>query len=216
VASSLARAATCWSATGNSQRPIEEDWPMPSSPVRSHRLHRRPICRSIPLSRFGRSGLRVSPFWPRDHDVWRRPWMGRQCQGLGNHDCHLSGARRQFHRHRQRLHQRPFREDHRRLLSSTRCRKPALNFPADINNHVAPMFAFPGTTTDGYTPPPSVNPCCRRAQIGTSQLRSASCRLTSSDILFRRPRVALLGLVRAVGTRTTRRLPSRDLDQRSK
>jgi aryl-alcohol dehydrogenase-like predicted oxidoreductase len=33
--------------------------------------------------------------------------------------------------------------------------KPALNFPADINNHVAPMFSFPGTTIDGYTAPAS-------------------------------------------------------------
>src|ERR1700676_1269532 len=33
--------------------------------------------------------------------------------------------------------------------------KPALNFPADINNHVAPMFGFPGTTIDGYTAPAS-------------------------------------------------------------
>src|SRR6202140_1093175 len=56
------------------------------------------------------------PTLPWEHDVWRRPRMGRQCHGLGNHDCHLSGARRQFHRHRQRLYQRPFREDHRRLL----------------------------------------------------------------------------------------------------
>jgi aryl-alcohol dehydrogenase-like predicted oxidoreductase len=29
--------------------------------------------------------------------------------------------------------------------------KPVLNFPADINNQVSPMFAFPGTTIDGYT-----------------------------------------------------------------
>src|ERR1700686_5255561 len=56
------------------------------------------------------------PTLPWEHDVWRRPWMGRQCRELGNHDCRLSGARRQFHRHRQRLYQRPFREDHRRLL----------------------------------------------------------------------------------------------------
>src|SRR6202166_2021122 len=33
--------------------------------------------------------------------------------------------------------------------------KPALNFPADINNDVAPMFGFPGTTIDGYTAPAS-------------------------------------------------------------
>ena len=33
--------------------------------------------------------------------------------------------------------------------------KPVLNFPADINNHVAPMFGFPGTTIDGYTAPAS-------------------------------------------------------------
>jgi aryl-alcohol dehydrogenase-like predicted oxidoreductase len=33
--------------------------------------------------------------------------------------------------------------------------KPALNFPAHINNHVAPMFGFPGTTIDGYTAPAS-------------------------------------------------------------
>src|ERR1700692_2992300 len=33
--------------------------------------------------------------------------------------------------------------------------KPALNFPADINTHVAPMFSFPGTTIDGYTAPAS-------------------------------------------------------------
>jgi hypothetical protein len=31
--------------------------------------------------------------------------------------------------------------------------KPVLNFPADINNHVAPVFGFPGTTIDGYTAP---------------------------------------------------------------
>ena len=29
--------------------------------------------------------------------------------------------------------------------------KPALNFPADINTHLAPMFGFPGTTIDGQT-----------------------------------------------------------------
>jgi aryl-alcohol dehydrogenase-like predicted oxidoreductase len=33
--------------------------------------------------------------------------------------------------------------------------KPALNFPADINTHVAPMFGFPGTTIDGQTMPMS-------------------------------------------------------------
>jgi hypothetical protein len=33
--------------------------------------------------------------------------------------------------------------------------KPALNFPADINTHVAPMFGFPGTTIDGQTAPAS-------------------------------------------------------------
>jgi aryl-alcohol dehydrogenase-like predicted oxidoreductase len=33
--------------------------------------------------------------------------------------------------------------------------KPVLNFPADINNHVAPMFGFPGTTIDGHTAPAS-------------------------------------------------------------
>ena len=33
--------------------------------------------------------------------------------------------------------------------------KPVLNFPADINNHVAPMFGFPGATIDGYTAPAS-------------------------------------------------------------
>jgi aryl-alcohol dehydrogenase-like predicted oxidoreductase len=33
--------------------------------------------------------------------------------------------------------------------------KPVLNFPADINAHVAPMFGFPGTTIDGYTAPAS-------------------------------------------------------------
>jgi aryl-alcohol dehydrogenase-like predicted oxidoreductase len=33
--------------------------------------------------------------------------------------------------------------------------KPVLNFPADINNHVAPKFGFPGTTIDGYTAPAS-------------------------------------------------------------
>jgi hypothetical protein len=31
--------------------------------------------------------------------------------------------------------------------------KPVLNFPADIDNRVAPMFGFPGTTIDGYTAP---------------------------------------------------------------
>ena len=177
----------------------------------------------------GRSGLRVSPFCLGTMTFWRRPWMGRQCQGLGNHDCHLSGARRQFHRHRQCLHQRPFREDHRPLLRKegepgsrekdyfvidelcavaeevgatpaavalawvwsrpgvestiigarrpdqlqanldaldliltdaqmaqlNEVSKPVLNFPADINNHVAPMFGFPGTTIDGYTAPAS-------------------------------------------------------------
>jgi hypothetical protein len=33
--------------------------------------------------------------------------------------------------------------------------KPALNFPADINTHLAPMFGFPGTTIDGQTVPAS-------------------------------------------------------------
>jgi aryl-alcohol dehydrogenase-like predicted oxidoreductase len=33
--------------------------------------------------------------------------------------------------------------------------KPVLNFPAYINNHVAPMFGFPGATIDGYTAPAS-------------------------------------------------------------
>jgi hypothetical protein len=33
--------------------------------------------------------------------------------------------------------------------------KPVLNFPADINNHVASMFGFPGTTIDGHTAPAS-------------------------------------------------------------
>ena len=33
--------------------------------------------------------------------------------------------------------------------------KPALNFPADINIHIAPGFAFPGVTVDGQTWPPS-------------------------------------------------------------
>jgi hypothetical protein len=33
--------------------------------------------------------------------------------------------------------------------------KPALNFPADINTHLAPMFGFPGTTIDGQTAPAS-------------------------------------------------------------
>jgi hypothetical protein len=33
--------------------------------------------------------------------------------------------------------------------------KPALNFPADINTHLAPMFGFPGTTIDGKTAPAS-------------------------------------------------------------
>jgi diketogulonate reductase-like aldo/keto reductase len=33
--------------------------------------------------------------------------------------------------------------------------KPVLNFPADINNDVAPMFGFPGTTIDGHTAPAS-------------------------------------------------------------
>ncbi len=31
--------------------------------------------------------------------------------------------------------------------------KPALNFPADINTHLAPLYGFPGTTIDGYTVP---------------------------------------------------------------
>jgi aryl-alcohol dehydrogenase-like predicted oxidoreductase len=31
--------------------------------------------------------------------------------------------------------------------------KPALNFPADINIHIAPGFAFPGVTVDGQTWP---------------------------------------------------------------
>jgi hypothetical protein len=30
---------------------------------------------------------------------------------------------------------------------------PALNFPVDINTHLAPMFDFPGTTIDGQTEP---------------------------------------------------------------
>lgn len=42
---------------------------------------------------------------------------------------------------------------------------PALNFPADINTHLAPMFGFPGTTIDGQTVP--VSPRLRRAQIAT-------------------------------------------------
>ena len=42
---------------------------------------------------------------------------------------------------------------------------PALNFPADINTHLAPMFGFPGTTIDGQTVP--VSPRWRRAQIAT-------------------------------------------------
>ena len=33
--------------------------------------------------------------------------------------------------------------------------KPVLNFPVDINNHVTPMFGFPGTTIDGHTTPAS-------------------------------------------------------------
>jgi len=33
--------------------------------------------------------------------------------------------------------------------------KPALNFPADINTNLAPMFGFPGTTMDGQTAPAS-------------------------------------------------------------
>ncbi|MDB5606886.1 MAG: aldo/keto reductase, partial [Bradyrhizobium sp.] len=33
--------------------------------------------------------------------------------------------------------------------------KPVLNFPADINNHLAPTFGFPGTTIDGYIAPAS-------------------------------------------------------------
>jgi aryl-alcohol dehydrogenase-like predicted oxidoreductase len=33
--------------------------------------------------------------------------------------------------------------------------KPALNFPAYINTHVAPLFGFPGTTIDGQTVPAS-------------------------------------------------------------
>jgi diketogulonate reductase-like aldo/keto reductase len=33
--------------------------------------------------------------------------------------------------------------------------KPVLNFPADINNHVASMFGFPDTTIDGHTAPAS-------------------------------------------------------------
>jgi hypothetical protein len=33
--------------------------------------------------------------------------------------------------------------------------KPALNFPADVNTHLAPMFGFPGTTIDGQTMPAS-------------------------------------------------------------
>jgi aryl-alcohol dehydrogenase-like predicted oxidoreductase len=33
--------------------------------------------------------------------------------------------------------------------------KPALNFPADINTHLAPLYGFPGTTIDGHTVPVS-------------------------------------------------------------
>src|ERR1700682_678085 len=33
------------------------------------------------------------PTLPWEHDVWRRPGMGRQRRGLGNHDCHLSICR---------------------------------------------------------------------------------------------------------------------------
>jgi aryl-alcohol dehydrogenase-like predicted oxidoreductase len=33
--------------------------------------------------------------------------------------------------------------------------KPALNFPADINTHLAPTYGFPGTTIDGQTAPVS-------------------------------------------------------------
>jgi hypothetical protein len=43
--------------------------------------------------------------------------------------------------------------------------KPVLNFPADINNHVAPMVGFPGATIDGRLCPR--HPCWRRAQIAT-------------------------------------------------
>jgi diketogulonate reductase-like aldo/keto reductase len=33
--------------------------------------------------------------------------------------------------------------------------KPALNFPAYMNTHLAPMFGFPGTTIDEQTAPAS-------------------------------------------------------------
>jgi hypothetical protein len=33
--------------------------------------------------------------------------------------------------------------------------KPALNFPAYINTHLAPMFGLPGSTIDGQTAPAS-------------------------------------------------------------
>jgi hypothetical protein len=33
--------------------------------------------------------------------------------------------------------------------------KPALNFPADINTHLAPLYGFPGTTIDRQTVPVS-------------------------------------------------------------
>ena len=42
-----------------------------------------------------------------------------------------------------------------RIAKLNEASKPALNFPADINTHLAPMFGFPGTTINGQTAPVS-------------------------------------------------------------
>jgi len=42
-----------------------------------------------------------------------------------------------------------------RIAKLNEVSKPALNFPADIDNRLAPMFGFPGTTIDGQTVPVS-------------------------------------------------------------
>jgi aryl-alcohol dehydrogenase-like predicted oxidoreductase len=41
------------------------------------------------------------------------------------------------------------------IAKLTEASKPALNFPADINTHLTPLFGFPGTTIDGQAAPAS-------------------------------------------------------------
>ena len=76
----------------------------------------------MPLDHYvtlGRSGLRVSPFClgaMTFGEDWGLGLDGRRVRG--DHGA-LLRARRQFHRHRQRLHRRPFGADHRRLHRAT-------------------------------------------------------------------------------------------------